>query len=320
MARWCDVSFENPEAIPLFIDLHIQGRVGVDLTNLQSVEEVHLVSRALREEGVGAYLPTLIAAPIAQLKRSISIIESARREQSDAGAEILGIHLEGPFLNPVMRGAHPIDSLAAPDLEIFRTLISAGTISMMTISPELPGVLEVIEYASSMGIHISLGHSDADIETARKGFAAGAGSITHIFNRCSGELAKVALEESDCLIQIIVDGQHVTDEKISKVISRAPDRVAAVTDSIASTKKTSADIDRLPRGAIIKDGAAYLPDGTKAGSIATMRDCFERILAITGDREVAKSATIDHQARFLGRAELATLEFGRSAQACTTAG
>jgi N-acetylglucosamine-6-phosphate deacetylase len=314
MSKWRNVSFDEPGAIPLFIDLHIQGAAGVDLTHLESVDEVHRVSKALKEVGVGAYLPSLIAAPIERLKRSISFIESARREERDDGAQILGIHLEGPFLNPLMRGAHPLDSLVAPNLEIFRTLISAGTISMMTISPELPGALQVIEYASNMGIHISLGHSNADVESARGGFASGADSITHIFNRCSTELARVALEESDCLIQIIADGQHVSDEKIADVIKNAPERVAAVTDSIASLHD-----EQLPRGATIKDGAAFLPDGTKAGSIATMRECYERILAITGDQAMAKGATIDHQAQFLGREELSALEFGRSAQAFTTA-
>lgn len=317
---WREVPFDHSGALPLFIDLHIQGALGFDFTDLESVDQVHRVSRSLREVGVGGYLPSLITAPIEQLKRSISIIESARREQRDEGAEILGIHLEGPFLNPTMRGAHPIDSMRNPDLEIFRALISSGTISMMTISPELPGAMQVIKYASAMGIHISLGHSDADIETARKAFAAGADSVTHIFNRCSPDLAKVSLDESDCLIQVIVDGQHVSDEKVSEVFGRAPGRVAAVTDSIASSPEPSSEEERLPRGAFIKDGAAYLPDGTKAGSIATMRDCYERILAITGDLSIARSATIDHQARFLGREELATLEFGRSAQAFTTAG
>ena len=314
MSKWRDISFDEPGAIPLFIDLHIQGAAGVDLTHLESVDEVHRVSRALKEVGVGAYLPSLIAAPIERLKKSISLIESARREERDDGAQILGIHLEGPFLNPLMRGAHPLDSLVAPNLEIFRALISAGTISMMTISPELPGALQVIQYASNMGIHISLGHSNADVESARKGFSSGADSITHIFNRCSTELARVALEESDCLIQVIVDGQHVSDEKISEVINSAPERVAAVTDSIASSRDK-----QLPRGATINQGAAFLPDGTKAGSIATMRDCFERIFAITRDLEIAKSATIDHQAQFLGREELSALEFGRNAQAFTTA-
>lgn len=314
MTVWRELSFDDPEAIPFFIDLHLQGAAGVDLTYVDSIDQVNQVSRVLRQNGVSAYLPSLIAAPIDRLRKSISIIESARREQHDDFAEILGIHLEGPFLNPVMRGAHPIDSLVLPDLETFRALISAGTISMMTISPELPGALEVIQFATSLGIHVSLGHSDATTENARKGFAAGADSITHIFNRCSPDLARVALEESECLIQIIVDGQHLADEKIAKVIEVAPERVAAVTDSIASLQDR-----QLPRGAIIKDGAAYLPDGTKAGSIATMRDCYQRILAITGNRAIAKSATIDHQAHYLARAELAALEFGRNAQAFTTA-
>ena len=315
MSNWQEVTFDFPDALPFFIDLHLQGSAGVDLTHVETIEQVHQVSRTLKENGVGAYLPSLIAAPIEQLKKSISIIESARREIQDGSAEILGIHLEGPFLNPSMRGAHPIDSLVMPELEIFRALISSGTISMMTISPELPGALEVIRFASALGIHVSLGHSDASAEIAREGFASGADSITHIFNRCSQDLARVALEESDCLIQMIVDGQHLSDEKIAEVIELAPERVAAVTDSIASHRD-----HKLPRGAINKDGAAYLPDGTKAGSIATMRDCYLRILAITGDREIAKSATIDHQAEFLGRAELSALEFGRSAQAFTTAG
>lgn len=145
MTVWRELSFDDPEAIPFFIDLHLQGAAGVDLTYVDSIDQVNQVSRVLRQNGVSAYLPSLIAAPIDRLRKSISIIESARREQHDDFAEILGIHLEGPFLNPVMRGAHPIDSLVLPDLETFRALISAGTISMMTISPELPGALEVIQ-------------------------------------------------------------------------------------------------------------------------------------------------------------------------------
>lgn len=319
---WKEVPIDHKNAIPFFLDLHINGFAGSDLLNFQHPSEISKIGRALFASGVGAYQPSLISAPLDQLLPAISLIDSARREQADDEAEILGIHLEGPFLNPTMRGAHRLESLQRPDLDLLRRLISSGTVTMITIAPELPGSLELIRFASSMGIHVSLGHSDADADIARRAFAAGADSVTHIFNRCSYDLATVALEESDCSIQFIADGSHIDENKILQIIEKASDRMIAVTDGTSfagiSLHEANQETKFGDQRVILRDGAAFLEDGTKAGSIATMRECFERVHGLSGNRELARRATIDNPADFMGRGDLASLECGRPAQAFTT--
>ena len=308
--RWEAADFDEVAAIPFFVDLHLNGQNEIDLLNASSVDEIHELGERLFRQGTVAYQPSLVSAPIEKTLRAISLIESARRERRDDEAEILGIHLEGPFLSPEMAGVHPIEHLKVPDRELISRYLTAGTISMVTLAPELPGAMEMITFLSALGIKVSLGHTSADRETARKAFDTGASVVTHLYNRSSLELVEIALDESEASIFLITDGSHVSDERIVDAFHRGKNRVIATTDSIS--------IRSLGEQAIeIRDGAAFRVDGTKAGSIATMRSLWERITALVGPESATDACGI-RPANLMGRGELVSLEFGYPAQRAFT--
>jgi N-acetylglucosamine-6-phosphate deacetylase len=308
--KWEVSEYDVTDAIPFFTDLHFNGQGEIDLLNAESVDEIHLLGERLFSQGTIAYQPSLVTAPIEKTLRAISMIESARRERRENEAEILGIHLEGPFLAPKMAGVHPISELKLPDRELLSQYMTAGTISMVTIAPELPGAMEMITFLSAMGIKVSIGHSSADRETTRKAFAAGASVVTHLYNRCSLDIVDIALGESDAMIFLITDGSHVSDERIVDGFNRAGDRIIATTDSISTKGLGDQEI-------VIRDGAAFRVDGTKAGSVATMRSLWEHIASLV-DPESATRACAAHPAELLGRPELGILEFGYPAQRAFT--
>lgn len=308
--KWTSAEFGEAGAIPLFTDLHLNGQEEIDLLSATSVEDIHRLGEKLFAQGTIAFQPSLVTAPIEKTLRAISLIESARRERGDNEAEILGIHLEGPFLSAEMAGVHPIPHLKNPDRELMAKYLAAGTISMVTIAPELHGAIEMIEFLSMMGINVSLGHTSADRETVRKAFAAGAKVVTHLYNRCSQDLVDVALDEIDAKVFLIADGSHVSDQRIVDAFHRAGDRIIATTDSISTQGLGDQEIE-------IRDGVAFRLDGTKAGSIATMRSLWERIASLI-DAESATSACAIQPAELMGRPELGTLEFGFPAQRAFT--
>ena len=170
-------------AVPGLVDLQVNGYAGVDILGA-SVEELATLGTALAHDGVLAYQPTLISSEIGTTQVAAEhIAELARREP--AGARILGIHLEGPFLSPRRAGTHPIERLAKADLGLLISLLNAGPVTMTTIAPELPGALELIGECRRRAIVVSFGHSDADAQQARRGFEEGGRAVTHIFNAMS---------------------------------------------------------------------------------------------------------------------------------------
>lgn len=308
--KWEESNFDAEGAMPFFTDLHLNGQGEIDLLSAESVDDIHLLGERLFGQGTIAYQPSLITAPIEKTLHAISLIESARRERRENEAEILGIHLEGPFLSPAMAGVHPVNQLKLPDREIFSKYISAGTISMVTIAPELPGAIEMIKFLVAMGIKVSIGHSVADQQSARLAFEAGVSALTHLYNRSSLEIVDLALDESDAKIFLITDGSHVSDERIIDAFDRAGERIIATTDSISTKGLGDQEI-------VIRDGAAFRVDGTKAGSIATMRSLWERIAALVGP-ESATKACATRPSELMGRPELGILEFGYPAQRAFT--
>ena len=137
-------------AIPGFIDLQVNGHGGMDLLAAESVADIKKVSRSLYANGVIGYLPTLITGPLDQTLKVISLIESAKREYEPGEAKILGIHLEGPFISTLKPGVHPLEYFRNPDNELMGNYLRAGTITLVTLAPELPGAIELITYLTSM--------------------------------------------------------------------------------------------------------------------------------------------------------------------------
>jgi N-acetylglucosamine-6-phosphate deacetylase len=248
------VDFGDAILAPGFVDIHIHGGAGHDVMEAGD-GALPPVERLLASHGVTSYFPTTVTAPLdatlSALGRLADAIEGAQRDpemndpqSGELRARPLGIHLEGPFISHKRRGVHPPENLLAPSLAAFERFWQAarGHIRVMTIAPELPGALEVIPEAAARGVCVSLGHSNADLDTARAGFTAGARHATHTFNamrpldhRDPGILGEV-LTDSRLSADIIADGIHL-DPTIVDLFLRAkgPDAAVLITDATAAT-------------------------------------------------------------------------------------
>src|SRR5919197_391269 len=190
---------------------------------------------ALLETGVTAYLPTFITTPEEQLTSAI------REAPVDGGRpRILGIHLEGPFLSPMRLGTHAGGARRDPDVALLDRLLDAGPVRMMTLAPELPGALALVDRLIERGVSVSLGHSDATAAQANVAFDRGARCVTHLFNAMRPFLhrdpgiAGAALARSDVVVSFIADGIHLAPETALVAWRGAGSRLALVSDAIAA--------------------------------------------------------------------------------------
>src|SRR5580700_1295103 len=295
---------------PGFVDIHMHGGAGLDVMRAGVSELPHL-NRFLTMHGVTGYFPTTVAAPLDQtcaaLERLADVIEAAQNFHASNGEPIqarpLGIHLEGPFLSHKRRGVHPPEYLVEPTLEIFERLWQAarGQIRMMTIAPELPGALEVIAEAALRKVCVSIGHSDAVLETARAGVRAGARHATHTFNamrpldhRDPGILAEV-LTDTQLSADIIVDGIHVAPEVVQIFLrQKGLERSVLITDATAAAGMPDGTYQLGPIQVEVKDGKCT-KDGNLAGSVLTMDRAVRNVTQFAGWslRDAVRAATLN---------------------------
>ena len=304
-------------AIPGFIDAQINGFDGVDFTTAEP-DDYEFVARHLAATGVTAFQPTVIALPpqdyLSALRRlAVTSIRSGR---------ILGMHLEGPFLSPVRSGAHDPANLVAPDIALTRSFLEAGPVTHMTIAPELPGALELIDLLVASGVTVALGHTDADAATAHAAFDRGARSVTHIFgaqrpwkHRDPG-ISGAALVRDDVFLTAIVDGIHLAPEAIQLAARCAGDRFVLITDAIAAAGQPDGEYLLGDRTVILRDGACRLADGTLAGSSLTMDQAVRNMIDLGFGPTRAIAAATAAPAALVGRPELGTLTVGTPADVC----
>jgi N-acetylglucosamine-6-phosphate deacetylase len=224
-----------------FIDLHVHGFGRYDTRAGKASHILKLASMCGRA-GVAAILPTVYPAPIETMRKSMQAIAEAMGSASPPGAAaILGVHVEGPFLNPRRGGALPAGSFLPPTLKNLRGLVDGfeGIVKIITIAPELPGALRVIERCVTEGIRVNMGHSDATRSQALKGKRAGATGVTHLFNAMrpfhhrEPGLAGLGLLDEDLFVEIVADGVHLDPEAVRLVFKAKPaDRVLLVSDSV----------------------------------------------------------------------------------------
>ncbi|MGH9547811.1 MAG: N-acetylglucosamine-6-phosphate deacetylase [Terriglobales bacterium] len=289
------VDFADGILAPGFIDIHIHGGAGHDVMEA-GAGALPPVEQLLASHGVSSYFPTTVTAPLdatlSALARLADAIEAAERNpqlaRQNAGlrARPLGIHLEGPFISHKRRGVHPPENLLEPSPAAFDRFWQAarGHIRVLTIAPELPGALEVITLAASRGVCVSLGHSNADLDAARAGFAAGARHATHTFNamrpldhRDPGILGEV-LTDSRLSAEIIADGIHV-DPVIVQLFLKAkgPEASVLITDATAATGMPDGRYHLGSLEVEVKDGRCMVGESL-AGSVLTMDRAVRNVM------------------------------------------
>jgi N-acetylglucosamine-6-phosphate deacetylase len=297
-------------AVPGFVDLQVNGFGGVDFAAADAAAYA-TAGGALLESGVTAYQPTLITAPEDDL---IAALREVPAETS--GPRILGVHLEGPFLSPNRLGAHPATARRDPDQDLLARLLAAGPVGYVTLAPELPGALELVDLLHEHGVVVSCGHSDATAQQAAAAFDRGVGTVTHLFNamRPLGHrdpgIAGAALVRDDVIVQIVLDGHHLAEETAKVVWRAAAGRVALVTDAIAaagigdgSYRLGSVDVE-------VRDGVARRADGVLAGSVVTMIEAVRNLHSLGAPFVDAVAAATSVPARIMGRPELGVLRQG----------
>ena len=267
---------------PGFIDLHIHGARGRD-TMEASPEAFEAICRHHAAGGTTALCLTTVAAPLAQLLAVLGAVRDYRT-QPPAGARVLGVHLEGPYFSPEKRGAHLPALIHPPDPVEWRALLEhAAVITQMTLAPELPGALPLIEALAASGIIASAGHTDAWDEEVAAAFAHGLRQATHTFNcmstarrrgpyRVAG-VAEFVLSEPEILCEVIADGRHVSPTLLRLLCgAKGVDGVALITDATAGAGLPAESTFRLGMiDCVVRDEVALTADGQAlAGSTCSM--------------------------------------------------
>jgi N-acetylglucosamine-6-phosphate deacetylase len=277
--------------MPGFIDVHTHGGGGFSLHTVDA-EEIRGYTRWVPQTGVTSFLVGVVGTPGAlpegQLRAAVEAIESW--EMEGRTAEPLGIHLEGPYINVVRRGAHLPAWLRMPDAsETERVLaLTNGYLRLLTLAPELPGAAAMIRRLVEAGVTVSVGHTDATYEQTVEAIQLGITHLTHCFNamrplhhRNPGPLAAVA-RAPQVRGELIADGVHVLPPMMNVLVKiLGPERTVVITDALAAAGMTEGTFDFAGQVAQVICGAARLADGTITGSVLTMEQALRNMLQMT---------------------------------------
>jgi N-acetylglucosamine-6-phosphate deacetylase len=292
---------------PGFIDVHIQGAGGADILDA-TPEALKTISQTCARFGATSFLATTVFTPDQENKHLAVAADYVGRDL--AGANLLGIHLEGPFISPQKKGMILPECISAPSLQLLEKIqnLANGRLKMMTIAPELPGSIPIIERLVSSGVVASFGHSNATYEQTLAGFDAGISHVTHLFNampplhhRSPGPLIAIFQAES-VTAQLICDGVHI-HPSVLKLAFRllGPQRVIPITDGMRAIG--------LPDGKYFyngieyeaRDGTARYKDGTLIGTALGLSQLLQRLITFTGcPPDVAIKTVTENPARLLG--------------------
>jgi N-acetylglucosamine-6-phosphate deacetylase len=305
-------------AVAGFVDLQVNGFGGVDFLTDADDDAWRLAAGRLVAAGVTAFQPTLITAPEPAVADALR--RAARLRGAGAtGAEILGVHLEGPFISGERLGAHPGEHRRNPALALLRRQLEAGPVTMMTLAPELEGAGELIEELVRRGVVPSLGHTAASSAAARAAFERGARAVTHVFNAMTPVagrepgVAGIALARDDVTVMCIVDGVHLADETVQLIARAARGRMALTSDAIAAAGKGDGDFALGTVTVRVRDGRATGPIGELAGGTGSVADAVRRLVELGSPLEDAVAAGTSVPARLLGRDDVGSLRPGARA-------
>src|SRR5271170_3619041 len=269
--------------VPGFVDVHIHGAGGHDVMEATPAA-LDCITATVARHGTTSILATTVTASVDQTCKSLEgiaqyIRSHEQQENTGLAAEILGIHLEGPFISKARRGVHPPDSIARPSIEILDKFRAAsdGLIRILTVAPEIPGALELITAAVANGIVAAIGHTDADYEQTRAAIQAGARHAVHFYNamrpyshRDPGVVGAV-LTDPEVTAEVIADLVHVAPAAIQVLIGcKGYDSVILASDAISATGMRDGNY-RLGNFEVeVKNGIAQNSEGKLAGSTLTL--------------------------------------------------
>lgn len=270
---------------PGFIDIHMHGAFGFDVMDATS-EALDKISRGIVRSGVTGFLPTTMTMQWYEIIKALDNIRDYKRGQG-LGAKVLGTHMEGPFINPVRKGAHEEKHIIKPDYEKIKDYLDI--IKIITMAPEMDGGLDFITKLSCHNqISLSIGHSNATYEEAVGAIKAGIKSATHLYNAMSGlnhrspGVVGAALG-SDIYCEMIADNIHVHPAayKIAADI-KGSNKLILITDAIRASGMAEGVYELGGQSVLVQNGSARLKDGTLAGSVLRMNEAIRSFRETTG--------------------------------------
>jgi N-acetylglucosamine-6-phosphate deacetylase len=322
-ARTAEVELPDGLLLPGFVDLQVNGYFGEEFQTAEAASWSRVVSR-LPSTGTTALLPTLITAPVAALAEALSKAAGFVPDLPAGGARVLGVHLEGPFISPLRRGAHNQAWIREPTPESIAELIEAGAglLRLVTLAPELPGGLAAIEQLTAAGVLVSVGHSDATGEQVAAAAGRGASMVTHLFNgqrplrhREPGVVGQ-ALTDDRLTSGLIADLHHVAGSICALAFRAAPGRIALVSDAAAPAGMAPGEylLGGEPITLPPEEGAPPVrADGTLAGSALRMDVAVANSVSCGVPLGDAVAAATRIPADLVGRRDLGRISAGAAA-------
>ena len=275
--------------VPGYIDIHIHGGGGSDVMD-GDYESINQIAIAHSHFGTTSFLPTTMTMSKDKIIRSLrSICEAVKK--GTAGAEILGIHMEGPYINPEKKGAQKEDDIKKISIEEFLEFnqASGNLIRLVTIAPEMPGAIGLIKYLYKQGIIASVGHTNATYVQTQAGIQAGLSHVTHTFNAMKElhhrepGVVGAALTSPELTLEIIADGIHI-HPIVLKILTKIKEseKVVLITDAMRAAGLKEGTYDLGGQEVTVKKGQARLKDGTLAGSVLTMDKAVKNMVTKVG--------------------------------------
>ena len=328
--RFCRVLGEAAEdavdllgayVLPGLIDVHTHGNSGADFSdgNAAGVEKM---ARYMAKNGVTSFAPASMTLPYETLEKAFASARAFVDARLSDAAALRGIQMEGPFFSEKKKGAQNGAYLRNPDFEAFKALQDGcgGLVRIVDVAPELPGAEEFIRKAKAL-CTVSIAHTDADYDAARRGIAAGVTHLTHLYNampaihhRKPGVIAAAA-EAETVSAELISDGQHVHPASVRLAFRIfGADRMVLISDSLRCCGMPDGEYELGGQQVFLQDGVARLADGTIAGSATNLFDCMRRAVSFGIPREDAIRAATYNPARQIGAlSEVGSISDGKVA-------
>ncbi|AEN66517.1 N-acetylglucosamine-6-phosphate deacetylase [Enterobacter soli] len=306
---------------PAYIDIHVHGGAGVDVMD-DAPDLLDTLAKHKAREGVGAFLPTTVTAPLEAIHGALRRI--ARRTLSGGpGAQVLGSYLEGPYFTPLNKGAHPPGLFRELDIAELNALsdVSQNTLRVVALAPEKPGAQQAIQHLKQRGIRVMLGHSGATYAQTLAAFDAGADGLVHCYNGMTGlhhrepGMVGAGLTDTRAWLELIADGHHVHPGAIRLCCCCAKDRIVLITDAMQAAGMPDGRYTLCGEEVSMQNGAVRTATGGLAGSTlsldAAVRNMVEHA-EITAEDAIHMASL--HPARLLGIAnQLGSLAPGKRA-------
>ncbi|KAA0965316.1 N-acetylglucosamine-6-phosphate deacetylase [Sporosarcina sp. ANT_H38] len=282
-----DATGKNWIVVPGFIDVHIHGSSGFDVMD-STPEALNGLASALPREGTTSFLATTMT----QSEEAISeaLVNASLFNADKMQAEMLGVHLEGPFISAIRAGAQPIEHITTPSFSLFEKwqALSGNRIKIVTVAPEVEDGLAFVEEVTASGVIASLGHTDATSDVVRSAVEVGASHVTHLYNQMSlfhhrepGVVGAAFLEDS-LTVEIIVDLIHSHPKSVELAFrQKASNRIILITDAMRAKGLPPGTYDLGGQAVEVTHKDARLADGTLAGSILTMENAAKNMKSIT---------------------------------------